>query len=196
MTNKSVFAILALAAALSAALGAAPPLSAAPPGSSPAGQTPGPIEITSDRMIVQNIEKWADFLGSVRLTRGDLVMTSEKLRVYYEGDLLSPAAGGSPLDAIRKLVAAGRVRIVSGNYIADAEEAEYDPSADRLVLTGRPATVTTSGNTITGSRIVLNRTEGRAEAEGGPSGKVRARFHAEPGEEKKKTEAGVKSPGN
>lgn len=192
MTRKTVFGILALAAAL----GAAPLLSAAPPGSSPAGPPAGPIEIISDRMIVQNIEKWADFLGSVRLTRGDLVMTSDKLRVYYEGDLLNPAAGGSPMDSIRKLVATGRVRIVSGNYVAEAEEADYDPAADRLVLTGRPATVTTSGNTIAGSRIVLNRTEGRAEAEGGPSGKVRARFHAEAGEEKKKTEAGVKPPAN
>ncbi len=192
----SYLGMLALATAFSAAIGVAPPLFAAAPGSSPAGQTAGPIEIVSDRLFVQNVEKWADFLGSVRLTRGDLIMTSEKLRIYYEGDLLNPAAGSSPLDAIRKLVATGRVHIVSGTYVADAEEADYDPAADRLVLTGRPASVTSAGNTLTGSRIVLHRTEGKAEAEGGPAGKVRARFHAEAGEERKKTSAGAKSPGN
>ncbi len=195
MTNSS-FGILALAAALSAAIGLAPLSSAASPSSSPGERPPGPIEIVSDRMVVQDVEKWADFLGSVRLTRGDLIMTSEKLRIYYEGDLLNPAPGSAPLDAIRKLVATGRVHIVSGTYVADAEEADYDPAADRLVLTGRPASVTSGGNAITGSRIVLNRTAGKAEAEGGPSGKVRARFHAEPGEEGKKKPSSAKPAGN
>ncbi len=186
MRKRALWLLAAAAAALGGVAYAAKASPAGPAASPPAEPAAAAIEIVSDRMVVQNAEKWADFLGSVRLTRGDLVMTSEKLRVHYEGDLLNPGPGSGLQDTVRRLVATGRVHIVSGNYVADADQADYDPNTDVLVLLGRPATVTRGENTLAGTRIVLNRREGRAEAEGGTGGRVRARFHAEPGEEKKK----------
>ncbi len=49
-------------------------------------------------------------------------MTSEKLRVHYEGDLLNPGPGSGLRDTVRRLVATGKVHIVSGSYLADADE--------------------------------------------------------------------------
>ncbi len=189
--KKNALWILAVAA-LGCVSYAGPAFSAGPPASPPADPAAEAIEIVSDRMVVKNDEQWADFSGSVRLTRGGLVMTSEKLRVHYEGDLLNPGPGSGLRDTVRRLVATGKVHIVSGSYLADADEADYDPNADVLVLLGRPATVTRGENTLAGTRIVLNRKEGRAEAEGGSGGRVRARFHAEPGEEKKKSAPAAK----
>ncbi|MCU0560293.1 MAG: hypothetical protein MUD16_08885 [Desulfobacterales bacterium] len=103
-------------------------------------------------------------------------MSSDELRVYYQGDLLSPRAGSAPTE-ITRIVASGRVHIVSDQYVADADRVEYDAATDVLVLTGEAATVTSGRNFITGSKITLHRRDGKAFAESGPTTRVKAFLH-------------------
>jgi len=147
------------------------------PGGSADAQAP--IQIVSDRMIANTTEKWADFLGAVVATQGKFSMAADALRIYYEGDLINASQGGSAQERIRRLEATGRVHIVTEQYTADAERAEYLPAADVLTLSGNPSRVVSGKNTLTGSKIVLNRSAGKALVEGGPAERVKAVFFQE-----------------
>jgi lipopolysaccharide export system protein LptA len=144
------------------------------------GGSKEPIEIVADRLVTNNTEKWADFNGSVKATQGKFTMTSDALRIYYEGDLLNPPKEKSMQESIQKIVATGRVHIVTDQYVADSEHAEYVLATDTLTLTGANSTVVSGKNTLTGSKIVLNRSGGKAEVESSGSERVKAVFHQEP----------------
>lgn len=144
------------------------------------GSSKEPIEIVADRMVTNNAERWADFTGSVKATQGKSTMTSDALRIYYEGDLLNPPKGKSTQESIQKIVATGRVHIVTEKYVADAERAEHVLATDIMTLTGANSTVVSGKNTLTGSKIVLNRSTGSAEVESSGTERVKAVFHQEP----------------
>jgi len=175
--RKKIAAPLLLLAWLScaAAASAAGLLSTDSPGGSKE-----PIEIVADRMVTNNTERWAEFTGAVKATQGKSTMTSDALRIYYEGDLMNPPKGKSTQESIQKIVATGRVHIVTEKYVADAERAEHDLATDIMTLTGANSTVVSGKNTLTGSKIVLNRSTGNAEVESSGSGRVKAVFHQEP----------------
>jgi lipopolysaccharide export system protein LptA len=177
MTRRLNFTLIILAAA---GLWAAPAAGAtglfAPGGS---GDSKAPIEIVSDRMIANTVEKWADFLGSVVATQGKFSMTADALRIYYEGDLMNAPKGEAAQDRIKKLEATGRVHIVTDQYTADAERAEYVPAEDVLTLSGGTPRVVSGKNTLTGSKIVLNRSAGQALVESTGAERVKAVFFQE-----------------
>jgi len=177
MTRRLARMAVVLAAA---ALGLAPAAWPAGLFSSGGSADPrAPIEIVSDRMVANTTEKWADFKGSVVATQGQFSMTADALRIYYEGDLLNAPKGGSTQDRIQKIEATGRVHIVSDQYTADAERAEYLPASDVLTLSGEGSRVLSGKNTLTGSKIVLKRSEGKALVEGSGAERVKAVFFQE-----------------
>ncbi len=47
-----------------------------------------PIQITADQLVSNNEDKYAEFIGNVKVTQGELIITSDKLRIYYQGELL------------------------------------------------------------------------------------------------------------
>jgi lipopolysaccharide transport protein LptA len=143
------------------------------------GDSKEPIEIVADRLVTNNTEKWADFTGSVKATQGKFAMTSDALRIYYEGDLLNPPKGKPMQESIHKIVATGRVHIVTDQYVADAERAEHVVATDIMTLTGPNSTVVSGKNKLTGSKIVLNRTTGNAEVESSGSERVKVLFYQE-----------------
>jgi lipopolysaccharide export system protein LptA len=164
-------------AALAALLLMASAVSAAGLFSVPGGEkSQEPTEILADRLVNHAADKYAEFTGAVKATQGNFSMSSDELRVYYQGDLLSPRAGSAPTE-ITRIVATGRVHIVSEQYIADADRVEYDPATDVLTLTGEAAKVTSGRNFISGSKITLNRRDGKALAESGPATRVKAFLH-------------------
>jgi lipopolysaccharide transport protein LptA len=139
-----------------------------------------PIEIVADRLVANNNEKWADFIGSVKATQGTFTMTSDSLRIYYEGDLMSPPKDQSMQQSIQKLVATGHVHIVTDRYVADTERAEHVVATDVLTLTGPNSKVVSGKNTLTGYKIVLLRSEGKAFVESSASERVKALLYQEP----------------
>lgn len=152
-----------------------------------------PIEITADRLVTNNKEKWADFLGSVKAVQGKFTMTSDALRVFYTGDLMNPPQGERTGSTVEKFVATGRVHIVTDQYTTDSHQAEYVQATDIMTLTGPNSRVVSGGNTITGPRIVLRRSEGTAVVEGAGTERVKAVFTTESKE--KGAAGGVKPKG-
>ena len=143
------------------------------------------IEITADKLITNSEEKYAEFIGNVRASQGSFVMTSGKLRIYYEGDPVNPDSKGSDSgqDALKKILATENVKIVSERYTATSDRAEYEVVEGTIILSGKKAKVVSGKNSLAGTKIILNQKSGQVKVEGGPSQRVKAVFYSEGGAE-------------
>jgi lipopolysaccharide transport protein LptA len=177
---------LALAAGLAFGLGSLAAASAAGLFEAPgAGNSNEPLEIVANRLVTNDAEKFAEFSGAVKATQGRFNLTADTLRIYYEGELMNaPKGGKSTQDAIKRIVADGKVHIVSDEYTADTSRAEYVLETDELTLSGPGSRVISGKNSLTGSKIILNRGQGKARVESSGSERVRAVFYQEEKPEK------------
>jgi lipopolysaccharide export system protein LptA len=135
-----------------------------------------PIQIVADELISFNEEKYAEFIGNVKVTQGEFTITSDKLRIYYRGELLDTEKKDSEEDAIRKIIATGNVRITSEQYTAEAEKAEYDTTTMTVVLSGKNSKVISGKNSISGPIIRLNQKSGQVKVEGSATERIKAEF--------------------
>jgi lipopolysaccharide export system protein LptA len=182
--------VLLLTAADAAEKGASP---AAPPAQQP-------IEIVSDQLTTDNKERYAEFTGNVEVTSEDFVLTSDSLRIYYEGDPFAGTAAGGGGQSLKKMVAQGNVHIRAEEYTAQSERVEYDMQTRIIELTGENSTVTKGNNTLIGKVIRLYRSDGRIEVEGSGSRRVKAIIVPDEKQREslkmKQKETGSKSPKN
>lgn len=134
------------------------------------------IQITADKLVSHSGENYAEFIGNVEATQGSFVMRSDRLRIFYRrgADITKSKPSGG--EAIDKIVAIGNVKIKSDNRQAETEYAEYTVNDGNLVLTGENSTVTDGKNSIKGSKITLNRINGRITVEGNEKNRVKAIF--------------------
>jgi lipopolysaccharide export system protein LptA len=136
-----------------------------------------PIVITADQLISNNEEKYAEFIGNVNAAQADFVITADKLRIYYEGDLLDSEEKTNQNDEmLKKIVASGNVKIRSDQYNADTENAEYDTQTMIIILSGENSKVFSGKSSITGSKIILYRKDGRFKVMGSKKERVEATF--------------------
>ena len=135
-----------------------------------------PIQIVADELISYNQEKYAEFIGNVIVTQGEFRIASDKLRIYYRGELLETDKKGSEEDVIKKIIATGNVKITSEQYQANADKAEYDTSTMIVVLSGKNSKVISGKNSISGSVIRLNQKSGQVKVEGSPTKRIKAEF--------------------
>lgn len=139
----------------------------------------GPIQITANKLLSNAEQKYAEFIGDVKASQENFVITSDSLRIYYEGDLINQSQQPSNKKMIKKIVAKGDVEIISDEYVAKTDQAEYDVATMIVVLTGENSTITSGKNSITGSKITLYRADGRIEVEGTADKRVNALFYSE-----------------
>lgn len=131
------------------------------------------IQINADQLVTDNQNRYAEFSGDVVAKQGDFEIKSDRLRIYYKGDLREQQQSGST-DAIEKIVAEGNVSIRAEQNYARTQKAEYSVADMQIVLIGDESTVVTGKNSITGARIVYNRKEGWIRVEKGKNKRVRA----------------------
>jgi lipopolysaccharide transport protein LptA len=139
-----------------------------------------PILIQADQLISDNEEKFADFIGNVIVTQADFVITSDKLRIYYRGELLdTEEKSDKNEDMLEKIVATGNVKIKSSQYTAESDKVEYDTGPMTITLTGEDSKVIIGGkNSIAGSKIILYRNDGRVKVSGSKKKRVEATFYS------------------
>jgi lipopolysaccharide export system protein LptA len=166
-------------------------LAAVPAGAGAQAQTPPqnsdlPIEITADSLEVLQNQKIATFTGNVDAVQGDMVLSADRLRVYYDGDDQNAAPGPAGTGSIRRIEADGNVLMSSPRETAQGEAGVYDVAASQVTLDG--AVVLTRGdNVIRGQRLEVDLASGRSRVfaavpstEGGtPPQRVRALFTPE-----------------
>jgi len=139
-----------------------------------------PIEITADSLEVMQDQQVATFLGNVDAVQGDLVLTSDQLRVHYRG---SGEAAGATAGSIRRIEAMGNVFMSSPEETAQGEFGVYDVDGALLTLEGS-VVLTRDENVVRGQRLEIDLVTGRSQmfaavpstAGGTPGQRVKAVF--------------------
>jgi len=143
------------------------------------------MTITSKKMTVKNQDSQAVFEGTVVLTRGSLVVYSDRMVVMFRAQdpasenqkgqevLKGPVSSKGP-DAVpavsnrsvNKVEATGRVKIKKDSGSATCEKAIYYHDGDKIVLTGDPV-AWDKGTRVSGKQITMFLAEDRSVVEGG-----------------------------
>ena len=137
-------------------------------------KTSPPVHIQAAELQADYDAGWAEFRGSVRATRDNMVITSDTLRIYFDRKPRSAASTSDVQGSITKIVARSNVKITFEDAVATTEVATYDTRTQMLVLSGERARLVQGDNSITGSTIVLHRQDGQVQVEGNDRSRVRA----------------------
>ena len=136
------------------------------------------IQIVADKLIANDAEKYAEFIGDVQASQGNFTITSEHLRIYYKENIDNLQNQTGDQEFIQRIVASGHVKISSDKYTAETERAEYDLDNAVLVLKGENSTIKSGKNLITGSKITVHRKDGQIVVERGAEKRVKAMFYS------------------
>jgi len=162
-----------------------------------------PIEITSDRLDVDQTAKTAIFEGKVDAIQGDIHLRADRLKVYYDTidtaastapatgaapaasttPAASPGAASDPTDPstggkIRRMDVDGHVFVSSPTETASGEKGVYDAETGKIVLTGN-VILTRAGNVIRGTKLAIDVDTGKSTIESTSSangGRVKGLF--------------------
>jgi lipopolysaccharide export system protein LptA len=142
--------------------------------------------ITAKKMTVKNQDSQAVFEGAVMLTRGSLIVYSDRMVVLFKPqesaggedrhsrDATKGAATSKGSDvmptvsnrALNRIEATGRVKIEKESGTATCEKAVYYQSEEKIVLTGNPV-AWDKGTRVSGKQITMFLAEDRSVVEGG-----------------------------
>ena len=167
MIGVRVFGIILASALGLVALGATTALAQVKqeqPRSALAGHnTNAPVDVTSDRIEVQDRADRAVFSGNVHVVQADMTLDTQRLTVAYSG-----GQGANGLQ-INRLDAAGGVVVHSPSETAKGDFGVYDLDRKLITLIG-DVQLTRDNNLVNGSRLVIDLNSGRAVVDGGPPG--------------------------
>ena len=150
-----LLAPLALATAAAAVAQSREPVSALKGHNSDA-----PIDLTADRLEVQDRADRAIFAGNVHVKQDDLTLDTSRLTVAYS------SSGGMQ---IKRLDASGGVTVRSPSETARGSFGIYDLDRKLITLVGN-VVLQRQGSQLSGQRLVIDLDSGRAIIDGGPAG--------------------------
>ncbi len=142
--------------------------------------------ITAKKMTVKNHDSQAVFEGTVVLTRGSLIVYSDRMVVLFKPqesaggddrhtrDMTKGTAASKGSDVmptvsnrgLNRIEATGRVKIEKESGTATCEKAVYYQSEEKIVLTGNPV-AWDKGTRVSGKQITMFLAEDRSVVEGG-----------------------------
>jgi lipopolysaccharide export system protein LptA len=138
-----------------------------------------PIKIDSDKLDVFDKEGRAVFSGSVVAVQGESTITCSIMTVFYDKTRSPGATKGSAAaqsdSAIKKLDCAGPVTVVSKDQVASGDNAVYDKTVNKIIMTGN-VSLSQGPNVTRGERLVYDLDAGVATVETTPGGRVKALF--------------------
>ena len=165
-----------------------PSLGGSEEASQPKGVTDQAVSttITAKKMTVKNHDSQAVFEGAVVLTRGSLIVYSDRMVVLFKPqesaggddrhtrDMTKGTATSKGSDvmptvsnrALNRIEATGRVKIEKESGTATCEKAVYYQSEEKIVLTGNPV-AWDKGTRVSGKQITMFLAEDRSVVEGG-----------------------------
>jgi lipopolysaccharide export system protein LptA len=135
-----------------------------------------PIDITADRLDVDQNSQLATFSGDVRAVQADVTLRTQTLKVYYERKAAKdPAmsANGTPSQSIiQRLEATGGVVIQAPGETARGQRGTYDV-VNRVVHLSGDVVLTRGQNVVRGDRLTMDFGSGQSRMEGPEGGKGR-----------------------
>lgn len=114
-----------------------------------------PVEVTADRLSVDQATGLATFEGNVVVLQGEMKISAGSARIEY-----MPDGKG-----IAKVLFDGRVMFATPSDAAEANEAVYTIASGEVVMTG-DVLLTQGQTTISGNRLVYNLDAGTGSMEG------------------------------
>lgn len=123
-----------------------------------------PVDVTADRIEVQDRSDRAIFAGNVHVTQAELSLETPRLTVAYSG-----GQGGGNNVQIRRLDAAGGVIVKSPSETARGDFGIYDLDRKLITLIGN-VELNRQNDHVSGARLVIDLDSGRAVIDGGPPG--------------------------
>jgi lipopolysaccharide export system protein LptA len=137
------------------------------------------IRITADKMIAEIDAAEVEFFGNVKARQSTTVITANHLKIIYDPSTFRKKGESPKTEAIRRIIASGRVKIIYDNIVAQGDLAEYTIKSDVLIITGKPSRMNRNGHLISGSKFTLQRSTGMLTVEGKGGDRVRAIFNAD-----------------
>ena len=119
-----------------------------------------PIDLTADRLEVQDRADRAMFSGNVKVRQDELTLDTARLTVAYS------SSGGVQ---IKRLDASGGVTVRSPSETARGSFGIYDLDRKLITLVGN-VVLERQGSQLSGQRLVIDLDTGRAVIDGGPAG--------------------------
>jgi lipopolysaccharide export system protein LptA len=155
-----------------------------------------PLNITADRLEVDQNQQVITFINKVVARYKDMILYGDTLKIFYQAKSEatggqektgtkpgpeSPSAKGteaSPFGAvgiekITRIEVQGKVRMVQGDRVATGDKAVYYTQEEKLVLLGNPQ-LWRGENSLKGQEMVFYINENRAQVEGDPKKRVEA----------------------
>lgn len=141
-----------------------------------------PVEITSDRLDLDQAAGTAVFTGTVKVGQGTLRLAADRVEVFYDN---APDAAGktdsgekqpkpaattaAPASAatgrVRRMVAVGNVTLANGTEAAEAEKATYEVAAGTVEMEG-DVLLTQGQNALSSERLSIDLNQGTGRLEG------------------------------
>jgi lipopolysaccharide export system protein LptA len=128
--------------------------------------TNAPVDVTSERIEVQERADRAVFTGNVHVTQGEMTLDTPRLTVAYS---TAQGSGGNGNPQINRLDAAGGVVVRDPSETAKGDFGVYDLDRKLITLIGN-VQLTRDKNQVNGARLVIDLNSGRAVIDGGPPG--------------------------
>ena len=119
-----------------------------------------PVDVSAERIEVQDHADRAIFAGSVRVKQADLTMDAARVTIAYS------SSGGLQ---INRIDAAGGVVVRSPSETAKGDFGIYDTNRKLITLVGN-VQLNRGPNQVNGSRLVIDLESGRAVIDGGAPG--------------------------
>jgi len=119
-----------------------------------------PVDVSADRIEVQDRQDRAVFAGNVKARQGELTLDTARLTLAY--------TSGEGIK-INRLDASGGVVVTSPSETARGNFAVYDLDRKLITLVG-DVRLAREGSTINGSRLLIDLNTGRAVMDGGAPG--------------------------
>ena len=163
MRGVRSFGIILAITALGATAGSAQVRQEQPVSALKGHNSSAPVDVTADRIEVQDRADRAIFAGNVRASQGELSLNTPRLTVAYSG-----GSGGGGVQ-IRRLDAAGGVTVKSPSETARGDFGVYDLDRRLITLIGN-VQLNRQQNQVNGARLVIDLDTGRAVVDGGPPG--------------------------
>lgn len=114
-----------------------------------------PVEVAADSLSVDQDSGTAVFEGNVLIGQGDLRIGAARAQVVYDG-----ATGG-----IASFAASGGVTFTTATEAAEAQNANYDLTNGKLVLSG-DVLLTQGPSALSADRMTIDVETGNAQMEG------------------------------
>ena len=116
------------------------------------------VEITADRLELDQAAGSAVFTGTVKVGQGTLRMAADRVEVFYDEK-------GSQSGKVQRMIADGNVTLSNGTEAAEAGHALYEVAQGTVDMEG-DVLLTQGQNALSGQKLTIDLNQGTARMQG------------------------------